>query len=187
MTDFERAPRAGPVTSSASGIAMCSSLPATTGPSRSRPSDRGVQRAFSEAVFPADSAQRGRMRRRTSRQVRGDPRRARAPPSGRHHRRQRIIALGAERAIRDTGLQIPRDISVCGYDDLIFSRVSEVPLTTVKQDIKQLCRKTVDVLFERIQGTRTTKRTHRIQPELIIRESTGPCRRRGKEGRGGKP
>jgi LacI family transcriptional regulator len=91
-----------------------------------------------------------------------------------------IVALGAERAVRDKGYSIPGDISVCGYDDVIFSRISEIPLTTVKQDVKQICRKTVDVLFEKIQGARTGCRIHRIAPELVIRQSTGPCRRRRK-------
>jgi LacI family transcriptional regulator len=88
-----------------------------------------------------------------------------------------IVALGAERAVRDKGYSIPGDISVCGYDDVIFSRISEIPLTTVKQDVKQICKKTVDVLFEKIQGSRAGSRIHRIAPELVIRQSTGPCRR----------
>jgi LacI family transcriptional regulator len=90
-----------------------------------------------------------------------------------------IVALGAERAVRDMGYSIPGDISVCGYDDVIFSRISEVPLTTVKQDVKQICRKAVDVLFDRIGGAHTVKRIHKIAPELVIRQSTGPCRKQG--------
>ena len=85
-----------------------------------------------------------------------------------------ITALGAERAARERGLQIPRDISVCGYDDVIFSRISEIPLTTVKQDIKQICRKTVDTLFDLIRGKPSSNAIHKVQPELIIRESTRP-------------
>lgn len=92
-----------------------------------------------------------------------------------------IVALGAERAARDAGCSIPSDLSVCGYDDLIFSRISEIPLTTVKQDVEKLCRKTVDVLFERIQGADDPPRIRRIPPELVIRDSTGPCRRRGRK------
>lgn len=85
-----------------------------------------------------------------------------------------IMALGAERAVRERGLRIPADVSVCGYDDVIFSRIAEVPLTTVRQDIKRLCEKTVDVLFSRISGERTATSLHRVQPELVIRTSTGP-------------
>jgi LacI family transcriptional regulator len=89
-----------------------------------------------------------------------------------------IVALGAERAVRDMGYSIPGDISVCGYDDVIFSRISEIPLTTVKQDVKQICRKAVDVLFDRIQGARALNKIHKIAPEMVVRLSTGPCRRR---------
>jgi len=96
-----------------------------------------------------------------------------------------IVALGAERAVRDKGYSIPGDISVCGYDDVIFSRISEVPLTTVRQDVKLLCRKAVDVLFGRIADAHTRKRIQKIVPELVIRQSTGPCRKRGKSERKG--
>jgi LacI family transcriptional regulator len=96
-----------------------------------------------------------------------------------------IVSLGAERALREAGHSIPGDISVCGYDDLIFSRISEIPLTTVKQDVKHLCRKAVDVLFERINGANGGTRILKIPPELIIRQSTGPCRRRRKGPRKG--
>ena len=98
-----------------------------------------------------------------------------------------IVALGAERAVREMGYAIPGDVSVCGYDDLIFSRISEIPLTTVKQDVQHLCRKAVDVLFERIQGANTGTRILKIPPELVIRQSTGPCRRRKKVRQKGTP
>jgi LacI family transcriptional regulator len=94
-----------------------------------------------------------------------------------------IMALGAERAVRERGLRIPEDVSVCGYDDVIFSRIAEVPLTTVRQDVKRICEKTVDVLFSRITGKRTATAVHRIRPELVIRTSTGP---RGESRRGRK-
>jgi LacI family transcriptional regulator len=96
-----------------------------------------------------------------------------------------IMALGAQRAARERGFRIPRDISVCGYDDVIFSRIAEVPLTTVRQDVKGICEKSVDVLFSRITGTRKKVSVHRVQPELVIRTSTGPragaVKRSGKE------
>jgi LacI family transcriptional regulator len=88
-----------------------------------------------------------------------------------------IMALGAERAARDAGLRIPQDISVCGYDDVVFARVAEVPLTTVRQDTKRIAARSVDVLFSRITGSAAAPRLHRVSPELVIRESSGPCRR----------
>ncbi len=93
-----------------------------------------------------------------------------------------ITALGAQRAVREMGFSIPRDVSVCGYDDVIFSRISEIPLTTVKQDIEQIGKKTVETLFERIKGKSSldNARIHKIQPELVVRQSTGPCARLGR-------
>ncbi len=144
----------------------------------------GVQKAFAEAGLPADgihivecdhanfscgyAVAQAALRRRKPDAIIGV---------------NDIVALGAERAMREKGYSIPGDISVCGYDDLIFSRISEIPLTTVKQDIKQICKKAVDVLFDRIKGANTGKRIQKIPPELVIRQSTGPCGKRRKEGR----
>lgn len=43
-----------------------------------------------------------------------------------------IIALGAVRALRERGYMLGRDVSVVGFDDLPFTRISEPPLTTVR-------------------------------------------------------
>jgi LacI family transcriptional regulator len=88
-----------------------------------------------------------------------------------------IMALGAKRAIKELGYKIPEDISVAGCDDLIFSSISEIPLTTIKQNIPMMCRKTVDVLMNRIKKKRRSAQLYKIEPELIIRKSTGLCKR----------
>jgi LacI family transcriptional regulator len=85
-----------------------------------------------------------------------------------------IMALGAKRALQELGYRIPDDISVAGYDDVIFSSVSEIPLTSVKQDIPSISRETVNLLMEKIQRKNTyLNRVIKIKPELIVRKSTG--------------
>ncbi|MBN1836672.1 MAG: LacI family DNA-binding transcriptional regulator [Spirochaetales bacterium] len=89
-----------------------------------------------------------------------------------------VLALGSRKALQEQGLRIPADISVAGYDDLIFSSLSQSPLTTVRQAIPQICRESVSLLMDRIHGDASPVRLVKIAPELIVRESTGACRRR---------
>ncbi|QGQ98749.1 LacI family transcriptional regulator [Paenibacillus psychroresistens] len=84
-----------------------------------------------------------------------------------------IMALGAMKALKELNLKIPEDISVAGYDDLIFSSISDISLTTVRQDIAEISHETVQLLLDRIKGKDLIPRTRFVQPELIIRHSTG--------------
>ncbi|OUS70787.1 hypothetical protein B1748_27760 [Paenibacillus sp. MY03] len=83
-----------------------------------------------------------------------------------------IMALGAMKAIKELGMRIPQDISVAGYDDLIFSSISDVSLTTVRQIVPEICMESVQILLDRIEGKTAPPRITMIQPELIIRRST---------------
>lgn len=86
-----------------------------------------------------------------------------------------IMALGAKRALQELGYRIPDDISVAGYDDVIFSSILEIPLTTVRQDIPRICRETVKLLMDKIHKGNRHSHLIKIKPELIIRKSTAPC------------
>lgn len=83
-----------------------------------------------------------------------------------------MMALGALRALLNRGIRIPEEISLAGYDDVIFSNVSAIPLTTVKQDIFRLGREAVDILIKMIEGKQGNDR-FMIEPELVVRRSTG--------------
>jgi LacI family transcriptional regulator len=86
-----------------------------------------------------------------------------------------ILALGAKKALKELGFRIPEDIAVAGYDDVIFSSISEIPLTTVHQPLPEICRKTVEVLMKRIRRRKSSMHFHMITPELVIRRSTEVC------------
>jgi DNA-binding LacI/PurR family transcriptional regulator len=90
-----------------------------------------------------------------------------------------VMAFGAEKAIREAGLQIPRDISLVGFDDVLFSSFLGVPLTTVRQPTNEIGRTAATMLITRIERAGIPKRTRHIvlDPELIIRESSGPAPR----------
>jgi DNA-binding LacI/PurR family transcriptional regulator len=88
-----------------------------------------------------------------------------------------IMALGALRALLDEGYQVPEEIVVAGYDDLIYSQIAQVPLTTVRQNIEEIARRAVDRLLDMVEGEEPGAPGHPIlvETELITRVSTaGP-------------
>lgn len=87
-----------------------------------------------------------------------------------------ITALGAVRAICDAGLRVPQDISVIGFDDIITAAFSQPSLTTVKQPLRQMGLRAAQVLLDRIASPDQEWPAEIVmEPELIVRESTGPA------------
>ena len=87
-----------------------------------------------------------------------------------------IAAIGAIRALKDTGLSVPGDVSVVGFDDIQSAAYSTPSLTTVRQPLLEMGKRGAQILLDRI--------AHRdkiypseivIAPELAVRESTGPA------------
>lgn len=83
------------------------------------------------------------------------------------------MALGVVNALKDNELNVPMDISVAGYDNMIFSTISSIPITTVNQDVDGMAWNAVNMLFEKIKDRSIKHENILIKPELIIRESTG--------------
>ena len=83
-----------------------------------------------------------------------------------------IMALGALKALIEHGKTVPGDLSVAGYDNVIYSTVSTIPITTVHQDLERLSSSAVDMLFDMIQNGQQFDNKILIKPELIIRQST---------------
>jgi DNA-binding LacI/PurR family transcriptional regulator len=84
-----------------------------------------------------------------------------------------LLALGAQKAFKEAGYSIPRDISLAGYDDVIFASISDLHFTTVRQDIPEIARLTVELIIERILGAAKKDVRALIPPELLVRDSTG--------------
>ena len=86
------------------------------------------------------------------------------------------LALGAVRATRRLGLDVPGDVSIIGYDDSILMSFTEPPLTTVRQPIDAMGRTVIDVLLGQIAGIAGPSDELLFEPELVLRGSTGPAR-----------
>ncbi|MEY9845943.1 LacI family DNA-binding transcriptional regulator [Streptacidiphilus sp. MAP5-3] len=85
------------------------------------------------------------------------------------------IALGAIRAARRQGLDVPREVSIVGYDDSSFMTCTDPPLTTVRQPIEAMGRTAVELLIGELAGTQVTHDELLFEPELVVRGSTGPA------------
>ncbi|MGA8113061.1 MAG: LacI family DNA-binding transcriptional regulator, partial [Actinocatenispora sp.] len=83
-----------------------------------------------------------------------------------------LMALGAIRAVRDRGLQVPHDVSVIGFDDSPLIAFTDPPLTTIRQPVDAMGLAAVDALLEEIGGTPTTHADFVFTPELVVRRST---------------
>jgi DNA-binding LacI/PurR family transcriptional regulator len=85
-----------------------------------------------------------------------------------------ITAIELMSCASGMGLGVPEDVSVVGFDDIMLARVPMIALTTVAQPIGELARRGVDTAIALIEQPGTTTQVPRIEPELIVRGTTGP-------------
>lgn len=88
-----------------------------------------------------------------------------------------ISAMGAIRALLDCNLRVPDDVSVIGFDNIRAAAYTLPRLTTISQPLAEIGRIATQTLLNRINGTSETSEDIIVEPELIVRESTGPVRR----------
>ncbi len=65
-----------------------------------------------------------------------------------------VMAIGAIRAIHDRGMKVPEDISVIGFDGIDVGRYMVPKLTTIRQRREVIASRTVEILLERIEGSK---------------------------------
>ncbi|MDT0344623.1 LacI family DNA-binding transcriptional regulator [Streptomyces litchfieldiae] len=87
-----------------------------------------------------------------------------------------MMALGAVRAARQRGLEVPRDVSVVGYDDSDLFAFTDPPLTTLRQPVRPMASAAVNSLLEEINGNPVQHTEFVFQPELVVRGSTAQAR-----------
>jgi len=83
-----------------------------------------------------------------------------------------ISAIGAIRAIRESGLGVPQDVSVVGFDDIREAAYHLPSLTTVRQPLRNMGEIAAQTLVDRIEGHKRYPSQIAIKPELVVREST---------------
>jgi DNA-binding LacI/PurR family transcriptional regulator len=82
------------------------------------------------------------------------------------------MAIGLMAAASALGLDVPRDLSVVGFDDIPSARYLSPPLTTVQQDFAELGRRAIATLLDEIEHGAPQQRHPALTSRLVVRSST---------------
>ncbi|XMB71666.1 LacI family DNA-binding transcriptional regulator [Mycoplasmatota bacterium WC30] len=83
-----------------------------------------------------------------------------------------LMAYGVYLAAQEEGKRIPEDISVIGFDDMFFSSMLSVPLTTIRQSVDKLGELACKLLIKRINKEHLEQDFIQLEPSLVERSST---------------
>ena len=86
-------------------------------------------------------------------------------------------ALGVLDVLSRSGVRVPQDVSVVGYDDSSLAQLAHVDLTSVNQDAEQQAERAVQAATERVEGQRTAVRELVLEPRLVVRGTTAEAHR----------
>ena len=84
------------------------------------------------------------------------------------------MAIGALSALRESGVRVPEEVAVAGFDDIPLARYMDPPLSSVRVAISDLGARAVEALLHGIrQKADHRPQRERVSTELVIRRSTG--------------
>jgi DNA-binding LacI/PurR family transcriptional regulator len=93
-----------------------------------------------------------------------------------------MMALGVLQELRERGVEVPRDVSVVGFDDIAFASLAAPPLTTVSLPREELGRRAVEALIASIEHSEQQGTDIHIATHLVTRASTGRAPARDAKG-----
>ena len=82
-----------------------------------------------------------------------------------------LMAVGALRALREAGRQVPDDVAVVGFDDAPVARLTVPPLTTIRQPLDEMTARTAELLFRQISGEPGGPRSVVCETSLVLRRT----------------
>jgi len=88
-----------------------------------------------------------------------------------------LSAHGAIEAVIDSGLDVPNDVAVVGYDDTWYATVTRPTLTSVRMDVPSVGRHAAELLISFLEGDDSIQPHRTLPVSLTIRESCGASRR----------
>ena len=88
------------------------------------------------------------------------------------------IAIGAMKALREKGLEIPYQVSIVGFEGIEAAKQTEPPLTTVEIDGKQMGALGVKCTLDIIKSQKDKPYIMLVPAKLVIRDSTGPYKKK---------
>ncbi len=81
------------------------------------------------------------------------------------------LAIGLLRLYHSAGIQVPKDVSIIGFDDISWSNLVSPPLSTIKLPIRDMGKEAFDLLMRRIKSPNAKKREIMLDVSLLDRDS----------------
>lgn len=93
-----------------------------------------------------------------------------------------VSAIGAIRALLESGLRVPEDVSVLGFDDIYAAEFHNPALTTIRQPLFEMGNLAAETLLERVarnqkKNAANILETLTVEPKLIVRQSTSAVKK----------
>ena len=85
-----------------------------------------------------------------------------------------LLALGCYDVFAEHGLRCPEEVSVIGFNDMPFADRFQPPLTTIHIPHYEIGKAAGELMLERLQDADSPPREIRLEPSLVVRESTAP-------------
>lgn len=82
-----------------------------------------------------------------------------------------LLALGAMIALQELGLSCPEEVALVCFDDVPWMRISDPPLTTLRQPNYEMGAMAGQLLLQQLRGEPVPRTTITLQPELVVRQS----------------
>ena len=87
-----------------------------------------------------------------------------------------LLAIGLLQGLVTSGLRVPEDVALLGYDDISFAASAAVPLSSVRQPSRDIGRRAAELLLAEIAAAEQDEphehEAVRFQPELVVRRSS---------------
>ncbi len=89
------------------------------------------------------------------------------------------IAFFVIRILREKEVRIPEDISIMGYDNIVYSSLITPSLSTIYHDMEKIGKVVATNLLHRIENGKYLNMRQVIDPRLLLRESVIDIRQKG--------